>query len=42
MSANKLTPNERELLEIINSYPNKEYALLKAIEVVSEFIEKDE
>lgn len=42
MSANKLTPNERELLEIINSHPNKEYALLKAIEIVSEFIEKDE
>jgi hypothetical protein len=41
MSKKALTQSERELLEIINNHPNKEFAILKAIEIVSEFLEND-
>lgn len=32
-----MTDNEKELLGIIQSHPDKEYALQKAIEIISEF-----
>lgn len=41
MNERTLTQNEMELLEIINGHPNKEFAILKAIEIVSEFLEND-
>ena len=40
MNTDTLTSNEKQLLEIINSCDNKEYAIMKAFEIITEVLEK--
>ena len=40
MNTDTLTPNEKQLLEIINGCEDKEYAIMKAFEMITDLLEK--
>lgn len=40
MNIDTLTQNEKQLLEIINGCDDKEYAIMKAFEIITDVLEK--